>query len=635
MEKGVILWGEKTETDSKPRNNMQPFTEVWGRRPILADGAMGTAIYARGTFIDKCYDALNLSNPDLIIEIHRSYLDAGAMLLETNTFGANPIKLKRHYLDGDMEAINREGVRLAREAAGDEAWVAGAMGPLGVRLEPWGELGLNEACQAFSAQAKVLDEAGVDCFILETFQDLRELEQAVCAVRKVSARPVIAHMAVREDGRSVYGDEISEIVRRLSDLKVDGLGVNCAVGPKSALEFIETMAALTRIPLSVLPNAGIPQMVEGRTLYMSTPEYFGVYAKRFIDAGASLIGGCCGTTPDHIRKMAGALAMKVTRQSQTVTVRPAAKKPADLPEPVAMAEKSVLGRRLAHHEPVVLVEMVSPKGRVADRQIAGACLLRDGGVDAINIPDGPRASARMNALALAVLLERQGVETVLHYTCRDRNLLGIQSDLMGAAALGVRNVLAITGDPPMMGDYPQATAVFDIDSIGLVNVLSNLNRGLDIGQKPMGEPTAFLTGVGVDPNAINPDRERERYRLKAEAGAEFAITQPVFDVAALESFLESVGDVTIPVIAGVWPLVSLRNAEFMRNEVPGVTVPDWIFERMGRFEAKEDQLKVGIEIAREMVEKLKGWTAGIQVSAPFGRYGLALEVAESLLAARR
>lgn len=613
---------------------MIPFDEVLGSKLILIDGAMGTAIYARGTFIDKCYDALNLTAPDVIREIHADYVQAGATLVETNTFGANPIKLKSHNLDGQMAEINRAGVALAREAAADKAWVAGAMGPLGVRVEPWGELGLEEARAAFAEQATVLHEAGVDCFFLETFQEIAELEQAVLAVKQVSDRPVIAHMAVRRDGRTVYGVGLPEIVARLTAVGVHGMGVNCAVGPKSALEYVEKMVALTPLPVSVMPNAGIPQMIDGRTFYMSTPEYFGVYAKRFIDAGAQLIGGCCGTTTAHIAKMAGAMAMKATRTASSVVVKTQPSVINDLPEPLPMAEKSNLARRLVNQEPAVLVEMISPRGIVAEKQITGGCMLAQRGVDAVNIPDGPRASARMNALALSVLLEQRGVETVLHYTCRDRNLLGIQSDLLGAAALGVKNVLAITGDPPMMGDYPQATPVFDIDAIGLTNVLSNLNHGLDIGQKPIGDRAGFLIGVGMDPNALNLEKERDRFKWKVDAGAEFAITQPVFDVAALESFVDSLGGTALPIIAGVWPLVSLRNAEFMRNEVPGVTVPDWIFTRMSRFETKEDQLKAGIEIAKGMVEQVRQWTAGIQVSAPFGRYSLALDVAEEVLKAR-
>ncbi|MCK5145142.1 bifunctional homocysteine S-methyltransferase/methylenetetrahydrofolate reductase [bacterium] len=613
---------------------MIPFKEALGERIILADGAMGTAIYTRGTFIDKCYDAINLSNADIILDIHKSYLAVGSQLIETNTFGANPLKLNKFNLGDKMEDINRQGVAIAREAAGDDAWVAGAMGPTGISMEPYGELSLETVCRSFLSQAAVLHDAGVDCFYLETFQDLAELEQAVCAVRRVSDRPVVAHMSIQADGRSVFGVELPEIVKRLTERQVDALGINCVVGPKDALEFVEILSGLTDLPVSVMPNAGIPQMVDGRTFYMTTPEYFGVYAKRFIDAGATLIGGCCGTMPEHIQRMAGAFAMKTTRSSHKINLQPSSVMDKNLPKPVPMEEKSGLACRIYNNEPAVLVEMVSPRGRIAEKQIAGARMLKEAGIDAINIPDGPRASARMNALALSVLLEHRGIETVLHYTCRDRNLLGIQSDLIGAAALGIKNVLAITGDPPMMGDYPQATPVFDIDAIGLTNVLAGLNRGFDIGQKLIGEPTGFLIGVGVDPNAVNLQKERDRFKWKVDAGAEYAITQPVFDVDSLSRFVESLGDVTLPLIAGIWPLVSLRNAEFMRNEVPGVTVPDSIFKQMARFDTREDQLKVGIDIAKQMVEKVISWTAGIQVSAPFGRYTLALEVAEAVLASR-
>lgn len=600
---------------------------------VLTDGAMGTLIYARGFFIDKCYDELNLINPDLIRDVHREYLDAGAVVLETNTFGANRLKLARHHLEERVGDINRRGVELAREAAAEteHVFIAGSMGPLGVRVEPWGELAMKDARGVFREQAEVLAEAGVDLFVIETFTDIREIEQAVTAVREVSGLPVIAHMAVGEDGKTLYGLDVEEVGEILSAMETDAVGLNCAIGPKPMLDFIERLAAVTDKPISVMPNAGMPQQVDGRTFYMTTPEYFGVYAKRFIEAGASIIGGCCGTTPDHIRKMSGALAQKQTRlkhKAGRVAVR---NHPQPLPEPVAAENKSTLAARITSGKKVVLVEMVPPRGRILDAQLENARTLSSRGVDAVNIPDGPRASARMNPLALALKLQENGVETVLHYTCRDRNLLGMQSDLLGASALGIRNILAITGDPPMIGDYPDATAVFDVDSIGLVNVISTLNRGLDVGGRPIGAPTGYFVGVGVDPSSINPEKEQERFRWKVEAGAEFVITQPVFDVAALERFYERVSDCAIPFIAGIWPLASLRNAEFMRNEVPGVTVPDDVMARMSRFNKKEDQLKEGIDIAREMEQHVRSFTAGIQVSAPFGRFGVALDVARDLL----
>ena len=381
-----------------------------------------------------------------------------------------------------------------------------------------------------------------------------------------------------------------------------------------------------------MPNAGRPQYTDGRMIYMSTPEYFSVYSKRFIDKGVRVLGGCCGTTPDHISKMANALAMKQTRIQHSIDIGVKTVTEEPLPDPVPAAEKSDLSKKLTSGKQVVLVEMVPPRSTDITKPLEGAQLLKESFVDAINIPDGPRATARMTGLALAVLLQNKvGIETVLHYTCRDRNLLGMQSDLLGATAMGIRNILAITGDPPMIGDYPQATAVFDIDAIGLVHLIDNLNHGIDVGEKRIGDPTSFFAGVGLDPNSVNPPNEIQRLRMKKEAGAEYIITQPVFDVASLEAFLEQVEIDDLFLIAGIWPLVSLRNAEFMKNEVPGVFVPDEVIQSIARFDTKEDQLKVGIEIAQSMVDRVLGFVHGIQVSAPFGRYGLAVKVAEAIL----
>lgn len=598
----------------------------------MLDGAMGSLIYEKGVFIDKCYDELNLSRPELIRSIHEEYLRAGAKVLETNTYGANRFKLKSHNLYDQMEEINSTGVALARSAAGDHAYVAGSMGPSGVEIEPWGDTTLEEVFQACAEQSGYLLKAGVDLFILETFQDIREMEQAIAAIRSISDLPVIAMMTVGEDGKTRYGVDLDDVTCRLLGTGATAIGLNCTVGPKPMLDFVESMSKISDKPLCIMPNAGRPQYTDGRMIYLSTPEYFSVYTKRFIDMGVRVLGGCCGTTPDHISKMANALAMKQTRiqHSIRIGIRPVTEEP--LPEPVPMEEKSNLSRKLASGKQVVLVEMVPPRSTDISKSLEGAILLKESRVDAINIPDGPRASARMTGLALAVLTQNQvGIETVLHYTCRDRNLLGMQSDLLGAAAMGIRNILAITGDPPMIGDYPQATAVFDIDSIGLVHLINNLNHGIDVGEKRIGDPTAFFTGVGLDPNSVNPDHEIHRLGLKKEAGAEFIITQPVFDVASLEAFMERVDMGNLSLLAGIWPLVSLRNAEFMKNEVPGVYVPDAVIERIAKFDTREDQLKAGIEIARSMVDRVLGFVQGIQVSAPFGRYSLAVEVAEAIL----
>jgi methionine synthase I (cobalamin-dependent)/5,10-methylenetetrahydrofolate reductase len=611
---------------------MISFEEFLKENLVLLDGAMGSLIYEKGVFIDKCYDELNLSRPDLIRSIHEEYLMAGANVIESNTYGANRFKLKSHNLLDRMGEINRKGIELARSAAGENAYVAGSMGPSGLEIEPWGEVTLQEIFEAYADQAAFLQEGGVDLFILETFQDIREMEQAIKAIKSVSTLPVVAMMTVGEDGLTRYGVNLEEVMIKLEQSPASVIGLNCTVGPKPMLDFVEQIRASTGKPLCVMPNAGRPQYTDGRMIYMSTPEYFSVYTRRFIDKGVRMLGGCCGTTPEHIAKMANSLAMKQTRiqHSIHIGVKPVTEEP--LPDPVPAAEKSELARKFHAGKQVVLVEMVPPRSTDIAKPLEGARLLLEHRVDAINIPDGPRASARMTGLALAVLLQNQvDIETVLHYTCRDRNLLGMQSDLLGATAMGVRNILAITGDPPMIGDYPQATAVFDIDSIGLVHLIDNLNHGIDVGEKRIGDPTSFFTGVGMDPNSVNPEHEIHRLELKKEAGAEYVITQPVFDVDSLEAFLEKADLGELFLVAGIWPLVSLRNAEFMKNEVPGVFVPDEIIERMAAFETREDQLKAGLELAQGMVDRVLGFVHGIQVSAPFGKYNLAVEVAGAVL----
>ena len=608
------------------------FEDFLKENLVLLDGAMGSLIYEKGVFIDKCYDELNLSRPDLITSIHEDYVRAGSRVIETNTYGANRFKLKSHNLLDQLEEINLKGVELARKAAGEEVYVAGSMGPSGQKIEPWGETTLEEVREGYAEQAAFLKKAGVDLFILETFQDIREMEQAIRAIKAVAPLPVIAMMTLGEDGKTRYGVDLDDVMDVLHRSEAEVIGLNCTVGPKPMLDLVERMGRLTDKPLCLMPNAGRPQYTDGRMIYMSTPEYFSVYSKRFIDKGVRVLGGCCGTTPEHIEKMANALAMKQTRIQHSIKlgVRPVSEEP--LPDPVPVAEKSRLSAKIVDGKQVVLVEMVPPRSTDISKSLEGARMLKESSVDAINIPDGPRATARMTGMALAVLLQdRVGIETVLHYTCRDRNLLGMQSDLLGATALGIRNILAITGDPPMIGDYPQATAVFDIDSIGLVHLINNLNHGIDVGDKRIGEPTSFFAGVGVDPNSVNVKNELHRLQLKKEAGAEYVITQPVFDVDSLESFLEQADLDRLALIAGIWPLVSLRNAEFMKNEVPGVFVPDDVIARIAGYESKEDQLKAGIEIACGMVDRVSGFVQGIQVSAPFGRYQLAVEVAGSMI----
>jgi homocysteine S-methyltransferase len=590
---------------------------------------MGTRLYDLGVFLNRCFDELNVSNAALVEAVHRSYVAAGADVIETNTFGANRLKLDRHGLGDQVHTINQEGAAVARRAAGD-AFVAGAIGPLGVRIEPWGPTSVDEAVGIFAEQAAALAEGGVDLYSVETFYDLAEIEAAVRGIRRVSDRPIIAQMTLEDDGSSLEGVAPEVFGPRLAALPVQAVGVNCSVGPAAMLEAVERMARVVALPISAQPNAGKPRAVDNRNLYLCSPEYMAVYAKRFIEAGVRIVGGCCGTTPDHIKAIRGAVRAAAPARRATIALSPPAPTALKV-TPVPVGDRSRLSRAVAERKFVVSVEMLPPRGHDLAKTLAGAKMLHDAGVDAINIPDGPRASARMSPMAMAVRLEREiGIETIIHYCCRDRNLLGMQSDLLGAHTLGLRNVLIITGDPPKLGDYPDATAVFDVDSIGLTNMATRLNHGLDVGGNAIGEPTAFYVGCGVNPGSPDLDREIARFEWKVDAGAQFCVTQPVFDVEALIRFLERVRGVRIPVIAGVWPLASYRNAEFMNNEVPGVCVPDSILERMRRADTKDRARIEGVAIAREALQALLPHVQGAQISAPFGRYQTALEVAEAI-----
>ncbi len=596
-------------------------------RAHVADGAMGTMLYERGVFLNVCYDELNLRQPELVRAIHREYVEAGAELLETNTFGANPVKLAGHGLADATERINAAAARLAREAAAGRALVLGAIGPLGLRLEPFGETGVEEARAEFRRQVAGLLEGGVDGFLLETFADVNEVAAALRAVRDLSDLPVLAQMTVGEAGVTAYGTAPAVFGPELEALGADAVGVNCSVGPQGVLEAVEALAAAVRVPITAMPNAGLPRDVAGRKMYLASPEYFASYARRIVEAGARVVGGCCGTTPAHIRATA-AYVQSVSPRRAPLAAPAAPAAPAAL-DPVPLAERSRLGAKLARGEWIRTVEIVPPRGIDPAPMIAQARALAAAGVDAVNVPDGPRAASRMGALLSGLLIARDaGIEPVVHYACRDRNLLGMLSDLLGAAASGLTNLLIVTGDPPKMGPYPEATAVFDIDSIGLANLVAGLNRGLDPGGNALGGQTRFVIGVGVNPTAPDLERELGRFRWKVEAGAEFAVTQPVFDLAQFERFLDRIAGWEIPVVAGIWPLVSLRNAEFLANEVPGVRVPPEVLERMRRAsgQGREAALAEGVAIAREMLEAVRGRVGGVQVSAPFGRVEVALEV---------
>jgi len=604
-------------------------------RPHIFDGAMGTVLYSNGVFINRCYDELNIKDPDMIRDVHRAYVKAGAELLETNSFGANGVKLREYGLEAQVREINARAATLAREAARNtDVLVGGAIGPLGIRIEPYGPTSLTQAIDVFREQAEGLLEGGVDFFILETFGDLTEIQQALLAVRSISELPVVAQMTIQDDGGTVYGTTPEIITQRLDDWGADVIGLNCSVGPHGMLGAIERMSALTVRKLSAQPNAGLPREIAGRKMYMASPEYMASFSQKLIRAGATFVGGCCGTTPEHIKRIVGAVHAIAPRQ---VIVSVGEQLESDAPPVITqpLAERSHWGRRIATGELVTTVEIVPPKGITPARMLAGVRLLKAAGVHAVNVPDGPRAQMRMGVLPTATLVEQiVGIETVVHYCCRDRNLLGMLSDLLGAHALGLRNMLLITGDPPKMGPYPEATAVFDIDSIGLTNLVSRLNRGLDPGNNPIGEPTSFTIGVGVNPGAQDLEHEMNRFYWKVNAGAEYAITQPVFDPDQLLSFIEETKKrgIWIPIVAGIWPLLSARNAEFMANEVPGVVVPREIVTRMQRASEKsrEHALQEGIAIAREMFERVQPYVQGLQVSAPFGKVGFALQVFDGI-----
>src|SRR5579862_1777877 len=615
---------------------------------VLCDGAMGTMLYARGVFINRCYDELNLSQPELVREIHNEYLQAGAEVIETNTFGGNAFRLETHGLKDKVREINLAGVKIARECVNQirekqasEAFVAGAIGPLGVRLEPLGKVALDEARDAFAEQIQALVHGGpgvgADLLIIETMTSLAGAEQAILAARSVApAIPVVVMMTVDEEGNCLDGSSAETAAIKLTEWGADAIGCNCSAGPATVLSVIERMRVVTDKPLAAMPNAGIPRAVEGRTIYLTSPEYMASFTRKIVKAGASIVGGCCGTTPSYTRAMRSYLrAMEAmddgAQKIEHADSNKAAVKAASKVEPPILAERSKIGAMVAAGEFVTMVEIVPPKGIDCSKELNGAAMLHRLGVDAINVPDSPRASARMSAQSLCVQIQQNiGIETILHYTCRDRNVLSIQSDLLGASSIGLKNILCLTGDPPKLGNYPNATAVFDVDAIGLVNIVNRLNHGLDIGGNPIGASTGFTIACAANPGVPDVENEIRRFAFKVEAGAEYAITQPVFDLRVLESFLKRVEGFRIPVIAGIWPLTSLRNAEFMKNDLR-VAVPDSIMLRMQAAASPEAARAEGIRIAQEMLETARPMVQGVQVSAPFGRYTAAAEVLASVL----
>jgi methionine synthase / methylenetetrahydrofolate reductase(NADPH) len=606
--------------------------EMFAGRTILCDGAMGTTLYARGVFINRCYDELNLSQPDLVRSIHEDYLQAGAELIETNTFGANAFRLLRYGFQDQVFAINKAGAEIARQAVrqleekqAGKAFVAGAIGPLGVHLEPLGKTGLDEARAAFAEQVRGLVAGGVDLLIVETITALNEAEQAILAAREVAPDlPVFAMVTVDEDAHCLDGSSPETAAARLAAAGADAIGCNCSAGPATVLTAIERMSAVTNLPLAAMPNAGTPRAVDGRNIYLCSPEYMASFARKFLKAGAQFIGGCCGTTPNHIRAIKSAMrAVEAQKTAKPVVARETIV--TETP-PAPLEQRSKIGRLIHGGAFVTLVEIVPPRGIDCTKELEGASLLASRGIHGINVPDSPRASARMSAQSLCIQIQQKtGIETLLHYTCRDRNVLSIQSDLLGASSIGLKNILCLTGDPPKLGNYPDATAVFDVDAIGLVNIVRRLNHGLDIGGNPIGASTGFTIACAANPGVPDIDNEIRRFAYKVEAGAEYAITQPVFDLRLLEIFLKRIEGFRIPVIAGIWPLTSLRNAEFMKNDLR-VSVPDSILLRMQQASTPELARAEGVRIAQEMLSAVRGMVQGVQVSAPLGRYALAADV---------
>ena len=636
--------------DMTTQKAAERLAEIFADRPVLCDGAMGTVLYGRGVFINRCYDELNLSDPALILSIHEEYLQSGAEILETNTFGANRFRLARHGLASRTAEINRAGVQIAKDAAAHlkdkqagDAWIAGSVGPLGVHLEPLGKTGLDEARAAFAEQIAALAEAGVDLLMIETMPALNEAQQAILAAKEAAPDlPVFVMVTVDDDGNCLDGASPTQAAALLTEWGADVIGCNCSTGPATVLTAIEAMRAATALPLVAMPNAGMPRAVEGRNIYLCSPEYMASFARKAIKAGAQYIGGCCGTTPNHIRAMKSAIrAIDAQSRADAQASSPSGAASENKgyatvainteTPPAPLAGRSRIGALLADNTFVSLVEIVPPRGIDCNKEIEGARLLASLGVHAINVPDSPRASPRMSAQSLCIQIQQHtGIETVLHYTCRDRNVLSIQSDLLGASSIGLRNILCLTGDPPKLGNYPDATAVFDVDAIGLVNIVRRLNHGLDIGGNSIGASTNFTIGVAANPGVPDIEQELRRFAWKVEAGAEYAITQPVFDLRLLETFLRRVEEFRIPVIAGIWPLTSLRNAEFMRNDLR-VSMPEEVMLRMAQAGNPETARLEGVRIAREMLAEARPMVQGVQVSAPFGRYALAAEVIASVL----
>jgi methionine synthase / methylenetetrahydrofolate reductase(NADPH) len=621
------------------------------QHPLLCDGAMGTLLYARGVNYEQCFDALNLSQPELITNIHREYISAGAQVIETNSFGANRAKLEAYNLENRVREINFRAARLAREAreiTGQPAFVAGAVGPTGRPLQAPDEHRLSELRALFREQIEALQEGGVDLLILETFSSLAELRQAILAAKEVGGLPIVAQMSFYEDGHTLSGQSAARVAAVISDLGVDVMGANCSVGPAATLEVLEEMIAevnrlnedtrsLSQL-FSAQPNAGLPTRIGNRFFYVATPDYFADYALRFAKAGVRLIGGCCGTTPHHIAAMRKALdghygmRTSITTDTPEKLLQPQAVVVSNgqatiarlLEEEVILPQHGSMTRlqeKLAAGEFVVSVELDPPKGLNPAKILEGAALLQEAGVHCINIADSPMARIRMSCIALARLIQDHlGIETIIHFTTRDRNLMALQSELLGAHALGIRNILALTGDPLRVGDYPNTTGVWDLDSVGLIQAIRGMNEGHDAAGSSIGAKSSFHIGAALNLNMTEEqtDQEIEKYQRKIEAGAQFIMTQPIYELAPLLRFLDRVGQPPIPMLLGCIPLHSSRHAEFLHNEVPGITIPEDVRMRMRA--AGERGHEEGLKLAEELLTAVRSMVQGVYLMPSYGRY---------------
>ncbi len=624
----------------------KPFLDAVTQGVLVVDGAMGTQLYERGVLYSACFEELSLSRPELVKKVHDDYVHAGAQVIVTNTFGANALRLEKHGLSGRVAELNEAAVRVARDAAGTKAYVAGNVGPSGWFMGDPSAADADRVKSALYEQACALVAAGVDVLAVETMRQTSELKIALSAAREASQGkiPVIASASVDENGRMSDGTSAGVLARILKDLGADVVGVNCSEGPMTVLDAVEAMLE-AGLPVYAVPNAGLPRRVDDRLVYVSTPEYFGVYARRMFKLGVKLVGGCCGTTTDHIKRIAAAARMAGSATTDTdahgagtgtgaratdLTRGPDPRQQSS--PPIPFAEKTSLAKKIAEGKFVVSVEVNPPVGLDPTKAIEAAKMLKAGGIDVVNIADGARAQARMVNLAMAVRIQREvEMETILHVCGRDRNLLGTLAHLLGANDLGVRNLVIITGDPPKMGDFPDASAVYDLDSIGMLKLARKLNHGVDPGGKPLGGVTRFLLATGAEPAALNYDRELRRLAEKKDAGAELVMTQPVYDPSVLEKFLDDIAPLGLPVLVGLLPLASFRNAEFLHNEVPGMSVPDAVRERMRKAGTGPQARAEGVAIAREMLAAVRPRVAGAYIMPPLERYELALQVVDGYL----